>query len=155
MDGPRGQNLELEWQREAQVNLALRSASSLTQALKPAWHPILVMGYPGHLAWLLEHLAKSALDAVPRGGRLQIEAGGELGGVRIIFRDTGEGVAPEVLPHIFVPGFRTRSARGGAGLGQLACKQSVEAHGRTRRVSSERGRGSTFAVEFPREPALE
>ena len=85
-----------------------------------------------------------------RQGEIRINA--ELRGhyVAVAVSDTGEGIPPEYLPHIFdkfvqVPG----AATGGAGLGLAICRLIVEAHGGQISVQSEIGHGSTFTFTLP------
>jgi signal transduction histidine kinase len=70
--------------------------------------------------------------------------------VAVSISDTGSGIPPEYLPHIFdkfvqVPG----AATGGAGLGLAISRLIVEAHGGQISVQSERGKGSTFTCTLP------
>jgi signal transduction histidine kinase len=67
--------------------------------------------------------------------------------------DTGSGIAPEVLPYIFDRYYTTARGRGGTGLGLYIARGLVEAHGGRIWVDSEPGRGSTFFVTLPRQPA--
>lgn len=62
-------------------------------------------------------------------------------------RDNGAGILPEVLDKIFVPFFTTKTS--GSGIGLSLCKQIVNQHGGTIRVSSETGEGSCFTVTLP------
>jgi PAS domain S-box-containing protein len=85
-----------------------------------------------------------------RQGEIRISA--ELRGhsVAVAVSDTGEGIPPEYLPHIFdkfvqVPG----AATGGAGLGLAICRLIVEAHGGQISVQSDIGHGSTFTFTLP------
>jgi two-component system sensor histidine kinase BaeS len=73
--------------------------------------------------------------------------------VRVSVSDTGVGIAPEDLPHIFdrfwrVDRARTRAA-GGSGLGLSIAQSIAEAHGGRISVESEPGKGSTFEVLLP------
>ena len=71
--------------------------------------------------------------------------------VRISVRDTGPGIAPDVLPHIFERFYRGEVARSGpgAGLGLAIAKELTTAQGGTIEVESEVGRGSVFTVNLP------
>lgn len=68
--------------------------------------------------------------------------------------DTGEGIAPEHLPHVFERFYRVEKSRarseGGSGLGLAIVKQMVQAHGGKVWVESEMGKGSTFYLSLPR-----
>ena len=90
--------------------------------------------------------------AVVDGGR-----GGEAGFAEIAVRDTGCGIEPDRLPHIFEPFHTTKTADadgcGGTGLGLATCREIIEAHGGTIRVESAVDRGTQFTIRLPRVPA--
>ena len=65
----------------------------------------------------------------------------------IEFADTGSGIQPKDLPHIFEAGFTTTGQT--PGLGLTICQRIVEQHGGTINVRSQLGRGTTFRMEFP------
>ena len=68
-------------------------------------------------------------------------------GLIIMVSDTGEGITPDVLPHIFEPGFSTKASRGrGVGMGRI--KEIVDSHGGTIDVDTEPGSGTTFTIIF-------
>jgi signal transduction histidine kinase len=103
----------------------------------------------------LEQVAANLLDNAvkytPAGGQVVIDA--RCDGPRgvLIVRDTGPGIPPDELPHVFERLFRgdtSRSARG-LGLGLSLVKAIVEAHGGTVQVDSQPGRGATFTVTLP------
>jgi signal transduction histidine kinase len=75
-------------------------------------------------------------------------------GVLVSVADTGSGIAPEVLPHVFERYFTTARGQGGTGLGLYIAKGIVQAHGGRIWATSEPGKGSTFSFVLPK-PANE
>ncbi len=108
---------------------------------------------------VFSNLLENALRYTPEGGRVTLRAR-RAGPRRVRFevQDTGVGIPPEHLPHIFKRFYRVERSRsrayGGSGLGLTIARLLVEAHGgRIWAESPGRGRGSTFIVEVPsREP---
>lgn len=103
-----------------------------------------------HMRLLLHHLLSNALNAMPSGGRLTIELAPNPEGIRFTVSDTGRGIAPAHLPHIFEPLYTTEEGR--FGLGLAICQQVVELHGGRIEVQSTVGAGSVFHVYLPRMP---
>ena len=108
----------------------------------------------GRLDQVLGNLVANALRHTPAGGTITLRAEPTNGSVRIIVRDTGEGIPAEDLPYIFDRfwrGDRSRSHAGGAGsgLGLAIARQLVWAHGGRIGVESEPGQGTTFTIELP------
>ena len=105
---------------------------------------------------LLLNLLTNAVKYTPRGGSVRVQLGQSDGRVKLSVADTGVGIAPGDLPHIFDRFWRADSARtrtgerSGAGLGLAICKWIAEAHGGQIDVASRPGRGTTFTVTLPR-----
>jgi two-component system sensor histidine kinase BaeS len=101
----------------------------------------------------LNNLVANALRHTPAGGRVQVEARRIPAGVEVTVRDTGEGIPPEDLPHVFERFYRGEKSRsratGGSGLGLAIARGIVQAHGGGMRAESETGRGTTFTVFLP------
>ena len=99
------------------------------------------------------NLLSNALQFTPAGGKVQVRAWREPGELRVQVADTGPGIAPEDLPHIFdrfFRGDRSRSrATGGSGLGLAIVRNLVELHHGRISVESQPGRGSCFTVVLP------
>ncbi len=126
---------------------------------------------PGDLTQLhqvLMNLCVNARDAMPHGGTLRISARNQLidaqfaamrpgarPGPHVVLEvaDTGEGMPPEVAARIFDPFFTTKEAGKGTGLGLATCHTIVNSHGGFITVESAPGKGTTFQVTFPAEPA--
>lgn len=102
------------------------------------------------LEQVVTNLATNAVQAMPQGGELWIAAQAADGELRLAVRDSGVGIPPENMPHIFEPLFTTRAR--GIGLGLAVCKRLVEAHGGRIEVVSQPGQGATFTVILPRQP---
>jgi PAS domain S-box-containing protein len=81
-------------------------------------------------------------------GPSEVEALG-VGYVRIDISDTGPGIAPERLPHLFDLKFHTSKKQGGTGLGLSICMKIVESHQGFLKVRSSPGQGATFSVYLP------
>jgi heavy metal sensor kinase len=110
----------------------------------------------GDAQWLkqaLINLLDNALHYTPSGGAVtvRLQSAGE--GVSVAVEDTGHGIEPEHLPHLFERFYRTDWARakdaGGTGLGLPIVKEIAEAHGGTVSVTSQVDKGSVFTLRLP------
>ncbi len=106
------------------------------------------------LAQILGNLIENALRYTPRNGKVTLRAKADgQASVRFEVTDTGPGIAPDDLPHIFDRFFRADRARtretGGSGLGLAIVQRLVEAHGGTISVTSTPGNGTTFEFTLP------
>ncbi|WP_164019902.1 ATP-binding protein [Pyxidicoccus trucidator] len=99
---------------------------------------------------VLGNLLGNAVKFTSAGGTLSVVARAHGPEVSFHVRDTGSGIAPEALPHIFDRYWQARDAASrGTGLGLAIAKGLVEAHGGTIRAESTPGEGSTFAFTLP------
>jgi signal transduction histidine kinase len=113
-----------------------------------------VMGDEGRLGQVFLNLLLNAVQAIPEGQpeshEIRVTTRQDLAGNAIVeVRDTGHGIAPEILPRIFEPFFTTKEAGEGTGLGLSICHATIEAMGGEIEVQSEPGRGSTFRILLP------
>ncbi|HEY1692499.1 MAG TPA: PAS domain S-box protein [Polyangiaceae bacterium] len=119
-----------------------------------------MMADPERIQQVVWNLLTNALRFTPRGGCVTVTATRSGSEIRIRVQDTGAGIAPENLPHIFerfmqVDSSTTRQ-HGGLGLGLSIVRHLVEAHGGSVSVASEgRGRGAAFTVVLPIRPVDE
>ncbi|HSK09990.1 MAG TPA: MASE3 domain-containing protein [Vicinamibacterales bacterium] len=113
-----------------------------------------VQGDPDRLQQVFWNLLSNAVKFTPRGGRVDVAVRRGDEQVEVEVRDTGEGLEPEALPHLFERFWQAdRSAarrHGGLGLGLAIVRHLVEAHGGQVRAESEgRGRGTRVSVTLP------
>ena len=99
------------------------------------------------LVQVLRNLVANAYQAMPEGGTLAITAEAAEDGTQVSVADTGVGIAPENMEHLFEPLFTTKAR--GIGLGLAVSKNLVEVNGGRIEVESEEGKGSTFRVVLP------
>ncbi|HEX7838294.1 MAG TPA: ATP-binding protein, partial [Kofleriaceae bacterium] len=101
------------------------------------------------LQQIVLNLVRNALAATPSGGRItvRIEAQAAPGQVRLIVRDTGPGIPPEMAARLFEPFFTTRASEGGTGLGLAVVRAIVTEHGGT--ITATSNGGAEFTVSFP------
>ncbi|OLD14306.1 MAG: hypothetical protein AUJ01_14045 [Acidobacteria bacterium 13_1_40CM_3_65_5] len=124
----------------------------LDTVVDPATVPI--VADPERLQQVLWNLLSNAIKFTPSGGRVEARLEPSDGAIDIVVRDTGAGISPEFLPHVFER-FRqadvgSRRRHGGLGLGLAIVRHLVELHGGTVSADSEgEGRGATFRVRLP------
>ena len=102
---------------------------------------------------VLNNLIGNALRHTPAQGEVRVHARRIGSGVEVTVSDTGDGIRPEDLPHVFDSFYRGEKSRsratGGAGLGLAISRGIVQAHGGEIKVQSESGRGSQFTFNLP------
>jgi signal transduction histidine kinase len=143
--------LLLEVYRQAQLMSATRfpSGEGVTVRLGHEDQAI-VEGDPDRLKQLLLNLIDNALKYTPEGGSVTISLYRDLEWVRLSVKDTGVGIPPDVLPHIFDRFYRAqREGRTGVGLGLSIAHWIAEAHDGRLTVESEVGRGTRFTLWLP------
>lgn len=106
-----------------------------------------VNGMPDQFAQVFLNLIVNAAEAMADGGKLRIESHASDGYVHVVFADTGPGIAPEDLPHIFEPFYTTKDS--GTGMGLAVSYNIIESHQGTLSVESVPGHGATFTVRLP------
>jgi PAS domain S-box-containing protein len=113
-----------------------------------------VRGDPNRLQQVLWNLLSNAIKFTPKGGQVQVAVGRVGSHANLTVSDTGKGLAPEFLPHVFERFRQADSSHsreyGGLGLGLSIARQIVELHGgRINATSAGPDRGASFTVELP------
>jgi CheY-like chemotaxis protein/anti-sigma regulatory factor (Ser/Thr protein kinase) len=114
----------------------------------------MVSGDPARLQQIIWNLLSNAIKFTPKGGRVRVKLERVNSHVEITVTDNGQGISPDILPHIFerfrqADSSMTR-AHGGLGLGLAIVRHLVEMHGGTVRAeSSGEGQGAAFIINLP------
>lgn len=112
-----------------------------------------MMTDPDRLEQVLNNLLENALKYTEGGGKVTVSASSETDSVIFEVTDTGMGIEPEKLPHLFERFYRVEKSRstrhGGVGLGLSICKELVEGLGGNISVQSLVGHGTRFTVTLP------
>jgi signal transduction histidine kinase len=119
------------------ISLRVDAASTGTASIDPV-----------RVREVLTNVIANALRYTPRGGSIVVDARSGDGGVSVTIRDTGAGIAPDVLPHIFER-FAHSDDSPGAGLGLAIAKSLVAAHGGTIDARSTLGQGTEIRFTLP------
>jgi signal transduction histidine kinase len=118
--------------------------------------PIRIRHDPPRIGQVVANLVGNAVKFTPRGGTVRVSVEPTPDGARIDVVDTGVGIDPSELPHIFerfYRGSRANEARGaGSGLGLAIVRSIVDIHGGSVSVESGAGSGSRFTVHLPQDP---
>ena len=102
----------------------------------------------GQLKQVIGNLVMNAVQAMPDGGQLTVESGGNSHDALIAVSDTGSGIKAEILQKIFQPLFTTKAK--GIGLGLAVCESLVRANSGSIEVKSTPGQGTTFTLHLPK-----
>jgi two-component system, NtrC family, sensor kinase len=123
-----------------------RTITTVVPADSPA-----VTGVRDYLTQVVLNLVLNAIDATDDQGRIQVAARAEEGWLVLTIEDDGRGISIADRCRLFQPFFTTKAH--GTGLGLFVSRQILEDHAGTLSCQSESGRGSTFFVRIPAEPA--
>lgn len=136
----------------AKVALALRPQfESARLRVDLRLQPLLVTGDDDRLAQVVRNLLVNALKFTRRGGRVAVSLDLRGRDAVLVVEDTGVGIRPDELPHVFERFWRGRAGDGiaGSGVGLAVVEQLVRAHGGRVTATSDGERGSRFSVSLP------
>lgn len=142
---------------DTNLNLALRDCGALlehsperkenhTVEFVIPDEPIVIRANQSQIKQVFWNLARNAIQAMPGGGLLRVELMRSGRNARILFEDTGKGIDPDHLEHIFEP-FSDKAS--GTGLGLSICHRIITDHGGRIEIESEVRKGTKVVVEFP------
>jgi heavy metal sensor kinase len=133
---------------------AIAAAKDVHLALHVESETLPVNGDEAKLRQLLLILVDNAIKYTPSNGSVTVGGSQDEAGVSVTVIDTGVGIAPSDLPHVFERFWRADKVRsrnaGGTGLGLTIAQQIAVQHAATLNVESEAGRGSRFTLRFPK-----
>ncbi len=146
------------------IDLALETAEPLIQSKRhrlttTQWfEPLWISGDVVRLAQCITNLLTNAAKYTPAGGLIRLELDADDSTVTLQVQDSGQGISPELLPHIFdlfVQGERTLDrSQGGLGIGLALCRKLIEMQGGSIQATSGGvNLGATFTVRLPRAKA--
>jgi signal transduction histidine kinase len=103
------------------------------------------------LSEVFVNIIGNAIKYSPDGSKVLVKTGQEAGTLLVSVKDSGVGIGPEDLPHIFEGFYRGQSGKAfaGHGIGLAVSRQIVDAHDGFINVDSEMGKGTTFVVGLP------
>jgi PAS domain S-box-containing protein len=137
------------------------SAKRIEIGIHPRGEAFPILGDGLRLQQVVGNILSNAIKFTPAGGRVDVRLERDGGRVRASFTDTGEGITPDVLPHVFSRfrqgnGSHATRSHGGLGLGLALVREIVEIHGGTASIASEgRGKGTTVVLDLPENVAAE
>ncbi len=126
----------------------IRDRDVLVETVKPDALPD-VLADPNQIKQVFFNIIRNALQAMPNGGLLKITLRESERHVAVSFRDSGPGISPEAIGHVFEPFHSSKSE--GTGLGLMIVQRIVRDHGGQIEIHSEPRKGTTFTIYLPRE----
>ncbi|MGH9901375.1 MAG: response regulator, partial [Pyrinomonadaceae bacterium] len=147
-------NLRDTIQAAAETVRSGAAARRITLDIELPDEPLVTQGSPVRLQQVMWNLLSNAIKFTPDGGSVRLRASRDGGEARVVVTDTGVGIEPEFLPHVFdrfrqADGSTTRQY-GGLGLGLAIVRALAELHGGWVRAESEgKGRGARFTFALP------
>jgi len=150
----RCQTVDLRELFSTAITLTTQNEPQATIHVEDFSEPISVQGDKHYLQQVLINLLENARRYTQVDGVITISAEAADDRVHLTIADTGEGIAPEHLPHLGERFYRVDAARsrehGGTGLGLSICRSIIDAHGGTMTIESIEGQGTRVSISLPR-----
>jgi signal transduction histidine kinase len=106
--------------------------------------------FPGKLNQVIMNILTNSIQAIDGKGEIFIQTVSSAIGIKIVIKDNGVGMSPEVKQHIFEPFFTTKQVGKGTGLGLSISYGIIEQHKGNIDVISEPGKGTEFIISLPK-----
>ncbi|MBI2881244.1 MAG: response regulator [Candidatus Tectomicrobia bacterium] len=132
-----------KWKKEAEARGLTIGVQEVTA------EEVVIQGNPSDVRQAVINLILNAVDAMPRGGQIELRTEADQETVTVLVRDTGTGIPAEIRDKIFDPFFSTKGERG-SGLGLSTVYGIMAKHKGSVTVESAEGRGTTVRLLFPR-----
>jgi signal transduction histidine kinase len=116
--------------------------------------PTTVNGDADRLEDVFSNLLDNAIKNTPTGGEIQITMRNQAESISVAIADSGPGIPPEQIPHVFERFQQSSGLRSGFGLGLAIAREIILAHGGKIEVSSSPGEGARFTVTLPKNEAV-
>ena len=140
--------------RVADAAIALASVGMAEGAIRRVGDAApVVHGVEGDFVQIALNLLVNAVQASPERTEIEVELAAGVGGVSLVVRDRGVGIAPDVLPHVFEPFFTTKAQGAGSGLGLSLSTDLAKRHGGRLSARNRAGGGAEFALWLPTDAA--
>jgi len=107
---------------------------------------------PARIRQVISNLLSNAIRHTPSGGSVKVAVSSANGQATITVTDTGEGIPPELLPHVFERFVKGPSSKG-SGLGLAIAHDIIQAHGGSIEVQNQSGGGTAVTIKFARTDA--
>ncbi|GGI95225.1 PAS domain-containing sensor histidine kinase [Alicyclobacillus cellulosilyticus] len=151
---PNLQDIEVErWLRQTVQRFSLQAERGEVSIHLTCPPDLYLQGDRDMLDRVMDNLLSNALKFTPPGGRITVAAHAQDGGVAVVVSDTGQGIPPEDLPHVFDRFYRVEKSRnrrkGGSGLGLALVREMVKLHGGRVWMESVPNEGTTVTVWLP------
>ena len=133
------------------MHASLAAEKQLALTARTSLDGVMILCDRERIAQVFGNLLSNAIKFCRPGDRIELAGSSDGGRATFVVHDTGPGIAPDALTHIFEPYWSAKEhAKQGTGLGLYICKGIVEAHGGTIAVDSAPGAGATFTITLPR-----
>ena len=128
--------------------MSTRVSAKVRIAYEPAPEPLYVQMNESLFSWVIENLAKNAVDAMEGRGVITVSTGRRKRRIWVDVTDTGKGIPKSRFKTVFTPGYTTKTRGWGLGLSLVRRIVETSPGGRIYVRSSEPGRGTTFRIEM-------